>query len=102
MSSSGHWTLRPAAHNDITEIWQHGAACWGPDQADRYADSLFAVFDLLADFPEIARVRSEFTPPARVHPTGAHLVIYWLDGNDVEIIRILHAAQNLMAFLREP
>ena len=74
---------------------------WGADQADRYADGLFAVFDLLAEFPELAREREEFTPPVRIHPSGSHLVIYRPEGQGVEIIRILHAHQNLMAYLNE-
>ncbi|WP_339771088.1 type II toxin-antitoxin system RelE/ParE family toxin [uncultured Pseudosulfitobacter sp.] len=99
MASSGRWSLRPAAQADIADIWQHGAANWGVDQADRYADGLFAVFDLIADFPEMASERVEFTPPVRIHPTGAHLVIYRADGQGVEVIRLRHAAQNLTAFL---
>ena len=74
---------------------------WGSDQADRYADGLFAVFDLLAEFPELAREREEFLPPVRIHPSGSHLVIYRLEGQGVEIIRILHAHQNLTAYLQE-
>ncbi len=101
MPSSGGWILRPAAQADLSEIWRHGAANWGVEQADRYADGLFAVFDLLADFPEMARERRELTPPVRIHPTGAHLVIYRVEGPDVEITRILHAAQNLTAYLSE-
>lgn len=101
MASSGRWTLRPAAQADIANIWQHGAANWGVDQADRHTDGLFAVFDLIGDFPEMARERVEFTPPVRIHPTGAHLVIYRADGQGVEVIRLLHAAKNLTAFLFE-
>ena len=93
--------LRPAARADLAKIWNDGAMTWGADQADRYADGLFAVFDLLAEFPELAREREEFTPPVRIHPSGSHLVIYRPEGQGVEIIRILHAHQNLMAYLNE-
>lgn len=74
---------------------------WSVEQAERHADGLFAVFDLLAEFPEMARERSEFTPPVRIHPSGSHLVIYRQEGQGVEIIRILHAHQDLMAYLQE-
>lgn len=69
------------------------------DQADRYADGLFALFDLIVEFPEIARERTEFSPPVRIHPSGAHLVMYRKTEAGIEIIRILHAHQNLAAFL---
>lgn len=95
------WTLRPTAEADLAEIWQTGAARWGMAQAERYIDGLFVVFDLIARFPDLARERVEFTPPIRIHPTGSHLVIYRTDGPEVEIIRILHARQNLTAYLAE-
>ncbi len=101
MPESEGWTLRPAAESDLSEIWRPGAATWGVEQAERYTDGLFAVFDLLAAFPDMARERTEFSPPVRIHPNGSHLVIYRWDGQGVEIIRILHGHQNLMAYLLE-
>ncbi|SEO20151.1 toxin ParE1/3/4 [Gemmobacter aquatilis] len=101
MPESSGWTLRPAAEADLSEIWLHGADRWGVEQAERYADSLFAVFDLLADFPELARERREVTPPVRIHPSGSHLVLYRLEGQGIEIVRILHSHQNLMAYLQD-
>ena len=101
MPQSSGWVIRPAAEADLTVIWLHGAATWGVEQAERYSDSLFAVFDLLADFPELARERAEFMPPVRIHPSGSHLVIYRSEGQGIEIIRVLHVHQNLMAFLQD-
>lgn len=99
MPENSGWVIRPAAETDLSDIWRHGAGNWGIAQADRYTDGLFALFDLLADFPEMARERGDFTPPVRIHPRGVHLVIYQTDGQGVEIIRILHAHQNLSAYL---
>jgi len=101
MPSRGVFTLRPAARTDLAKIWTEGASTWGMDQADRYTDGLFALFDLLAAFPEMARERTEFTPPVRIHPSDAHLVIYRKEGSGIEIIRVLHARQNLTAYLLE-
>lgn len=95
------WILRPSAKADLSTIWLQGASTWGVEQAERYSDGLFAVFDLLAEFPEMARERAEFSPPVRIHPSVSHLVIYRPEGQGVEIIRILHAHQNLMAYLQE-
>jgi toxin ParE1/3/4 len=57
MPESSGWSLWPAAEADLSDIWLLGAAIWGVEQAERYADGLFALFDLLAEFPEIARAR---------------------------------------------
>ena len=99
MPESSRWVIRPAAEIDLSDIWHDGADNWGIEQADRYADGLFSLFDLLSDFPEMARERSEFSPPVRIHPSGVHLVIYRAEGQGIEIIRILHAHQNLTADL---
>lgn len=101
MPSSSGYVLRPAARADLVKIWNDGATEWGSDPADRYADGLFAVFDLLTKFPELAREREEFLPAVRIHPSGSHLVIYRMEGQGVEIIRILHAHLNLAAYLQE-
>ena len=101
MPGNSGWVIRPAAEADLSGIWLESAASWGVEQAERYADGLFAVFDVLAEFPELARERVEFTPPVRIHPSGSHLVIYRREGQGVEILRILHAHQNLMAYLND-
>lgn len=101
MPGNSGWTIRPAAEADLVDIWLKGATTWGVDQAERYADGPFALFDLLAEFPEMAREREEFTPPVRIHPSGAHLVVFRWKGQGVKIIRILHAHQNLMAYLND-
>lgn len=93
--------LRPAAEADLSGVWLHGAASWSVEQAERYTDGLFAVFDLLAEFPEMARERGEFRPPVRIHLSGSHLVIYRSEEQGIEIFRILHARQNLAAYLHE-
>lgn len=95
------WVFRSAAEADLSAVWLQGAKIWGVEQAERYVDGLFALFALLAEFPEMAREHTEFAPPVRIHPSGSHLVIYRLEGQGIEIIRILHAHQNLMAYLQE-
>ncbi|HKL44853.1 MAG TPA: type II toxin-antitoxin system RelE/ParE family toxin [Roseovarius sp.] len=101
MQSRNGFVLRPAALDDLVEIWEYGASVWGMAQADRYADGLFALFELLAAFPEMARERTELDPPVRIYPSEAHLVIYRREGQGIEIIRFLHARQDLASYLLE-
>lgn len=102
MPERSGWVLRPAAEDDLSKIiWLEGATSSGIEQAERYADGLFALFDLLAQFPEIARERTEFSPPVRINPSGAHLVVYRQVEAGMEIIRILHGHQNLSAYLSD-
>jgi toxin ParE1/3/4 len=101
MPENDGWVLRPAAEADLSNIWREGVASWGAEQAGRYADGLFALFDLLAAFPEIAREHTELSPAVRIHPSGAHLVIYRQTERGIEVIRILHGHQNLAAYLSD-
>lgn len=101
MPANSGWVIRAAAESDLSDIWHYDADNWGIGQADRYVDGLFALFDLFSDFPEMARERAEFSPPVRIHPSGVHLMIYRMEGQGVEIIRILHVHQNLTAYLLE-
>lgn len=95
------WYIRPKAEQDLSDIWFYGAKIWGAERADRYLRGLFGAFDLLADFPQMARERAEFLPPVRMHPTGSHLIIYAVQNDVVEIVRVLHARQDVMTFLGE-
>ena len=97
MSPKTLMTLRltPRAEADLEEVWLYGASEWSADQADRYVDGLVSVLNLLCDMPGIARERTEFYPPVRIHPSGSHLVIYRLDdGGFLDVVRILGGRQD--------
>ena len=98
MADAGY-RLSPTAEADLNDIWLFGTERWSMDQADRYIDSLVTNFEMIADFPQIARERTEFTPPVRVHPTGVHLVIYVVGQGGVTVLRVLHGRQDLLSAL---
>lgn len=86
-------TTRKAAR-DIFDIYVRGAAEFGTVQAERYHANLVAVFDLLAENPRIAHERTELTPPVRVQPFEAHVIIYVVDDRGVLIVRVLHGRRE--------
>jgi len=89
------WKLSRAAEEDLIEIWLYGAKHHGPAQADRYQDSLEGTFALLAQFPELARERSELVPPLRVHPFGSHLILYLVRANgSIFVVRVRHERED--------
>jgi len=91
-------TTRRADH-DIIDIYARGATDFGVDQAERYHAGLIALFDLLARNPDMARERTEFTPPVRLHPYHAHMVVYVHDGDGILIVRVLHGRQDWERYL---
>jgi toxin ParE1/3/4 len=68
--------LTRAAADDLTAIFLEGIEQFGLPQADTYHEGLSAIFAFLADYPHGARLREKISPPVRVHPYKAHLVIY--------------------------
>ncbi|UWR87820.1 type II toxin-antitoxin system RelE/ParE family toxin [Phaeobacter inhibens] len=92
-------TLSLKAQSDLEEIWLYSAQVWGRDQADLYLNTLQSVFETLCDLPELAREYEELSPAVRMHQTGQHVVIYRVQGSQLQIIRVLGARQNWRAVL---
>ena len=78
--------LTRAAVDDLKAIFLEGIEQFGLPQADAYHEGLSAIFAFLADYPHAARLREEISPPVRVHPYKAHLVIYEVDDDDEVIV----------------
>jgi toxin ParE1/3/4 len=93
------YVLRPLAERDIADIWTDGADRWGVAQADRYFDGMVSLFGLLSNQPEIARLRTEFNPPMRLHIYGSHIVIYETVETAIVVIRVLHQRRDILTLL---
>jgi len=90
--------LSLAAEEDVVGIAEAGIRLFGRAQAREYHDELFAVFDLIAANPRMARERHELTPPIRVHAFKAHLVIYVIEGDGgILIVRVRHGHEDWAA-----
>ena len=71
------------------------SACSETLQARRYHDDLFAVLELIAANPRMAREREEISPPVRIHPFKAHLIVYRIEENGtIFVIRIRHGHED--------
>ena len=91
--------LTPAAHGDLSDIWDYTVGRWSAVQAERYLYGLQAAMALLCAAPFVARERAEFAPPVRIHPHKSHLIVYIVEGACLKVVRILHARQNWRAYL---
>lgn len=95
MATDHGFCLSPKAEDDIIAIAEEGVRQFGAAQARKYHDELFAAFDLIAHNPRMARERRELSPPIRIHPFKAHLILYVIDEESgVFIIRIRHAHED--------
>jgi len=89
------FSLTRNARDDLIRIYMEGVELFGIDQAEAYQDRLERTFGLLAESPRIARERREIDPPVRVHPCGAHIIVYTAaaDGG-ILIVRIRHGRED--------
>lgn len=89
------FSISVQAEEDIVSIAEEGIRNFGALVAKRYNDELFALLDLIATNPRMARERHEISPPVRIHTFKAHLVVYRIieDGN-IFVIRIRHGHED--------
>ena len=95
------YRLSPTALKDLDAIWDHTARTWSVGQAETYIRILAADMNLLVQHPQIARERSEIRPPVRLYRSGSHLIIYRIEAEWLQVLRIVHARQNWSALLNE-
>ena len=82
-------TFSPAASADIGAIWDYTAETWGPDQADRYIDTIRDTCLALAK-GELAGRKVEVRAGYLKYPVGRHLVFFRQSAAGTQVIRVLH------------
>jgi toxin ParE1/3/4 len=80
----------PQADSDLDDIWYYIASNSGSfEVADRFIDSIVNRFFLLANHPQMGRVRdTDLRPGLRTFPMGRYLIVYRIQDEDVVILRV--------------
>ncbi|MDP3737790.1 MAG: type II toxin-antitoxin system RelE/ParE family toxin [Hyphomonadaceae bacterium] len=94
------YLLSPAARADILEASRYGDATFGVAQTDLYFADLDRAMQLIAEFPTMARKRTGFRPPVRIHHHGSHYIVYTALKDHVRIVRVLSDQVDLGRHLR--
>jgi toxin ParE1/3/4 len=84
---------------DLEEIYDYGVQHFGVAQSDAYHAELYATLTLLEETPLLARLRAEFTKPVRIHPWRNHAIVYVSEPDQIYIVRLLHATNDMMFHL---
>jgi plasmid stabilization system protein ParE len=91
--------LSPEAANDIEEIWRH-IADDNIEAARRVRMELLHACRHLARNPGIGHRRQDLTTrPVRFWPVYSYLIVYREGGKPLEIVRVLHGARDVGAWL---
>ena len=84
------YKLRPRAKNDLDKIWEHTSENWGRAQARIYLRKIKQACHLVASNPHIGRSREEVLTGLRVFIVEKHMLCYFIDDTQIDVLRILH------------
>ena len=78
------------AEEDIDQIAAHTTRTWGWRQTNHYLAKLEDGFNLLAQNPSVGRPCDSIRPGLRRFEIGKHVVFYFVEPDEILIVRILH------------
>jgi toxin ParE1/3/4 len=82
------------AQTDLDRIWLRIAEDNIP-AADALTVEFISKFLLLGKFPELGPKRDDLVPNFRSFPVRNYLIFYRIIDDGIEIMRVVHGAQNL-------
>ena len=91
----GEIRYTPQAEADLNNIWDYLAENQSEERAESYLLKLELQLELLLAQPMIGRSAEEIRPKLRRFPFQRHVVFYEPILGGLEIIRILHQAQDI-------
>jgi len=82
------------ARQDLEDIWDY-IALDDIDAANQTLDTIYETCETIAEVPHIGRSRDELLPGVRSFPIKKHTIFYRIHNQIIEIVRILHARQDI-------
>lgn len=93
------FVLAPRARADLLDIYEFIAAR-DPHAAERVADRLEDAMLTLASSPKIGKVCDDLGLPTRRFVVERHRIFYVIEGDDIQIVRVIHSRRDLKAALQ--
>jgi toxin ParE1/3/4 len=107
---TAQFRLTEPAIQDIEQIADYIARQSGLNQADseallrsadRFLNKLDAKFVKIAHFPNLGQQRDEILSGLRSFPMDNYLILYMVNGQDVEIFRVVSGYRDLSALFTD-
>jgi len=94
--------LRQEAIDDLNNIWEYTSVRWSENQADTYYAMLKLACQSIGENPGLGKQYHQISPAVFGLIAGKHIVFYQMkDGDEIDIIRILHQRMDLKDRLTE-
>jgi toxin ParE1/3/4 len=82
------------AADDLADIWDY-IADDSEEQADLFIDMIDRKLLLLAEQPNLGRLRGELAENMRSFPVGRYVIFYVVMPSCIQVVRVLHGARDL-------
>lgn len=84
------------AANDLRTIRRYTRKHWGAAQASDYEEAIHVALETLREYPEIGKARDDLRPNLRSHPVLSHVIVYRVDGDTLNVLRIVHQRMDIL------
>jgi toxin ParE1/3/4 len=95
-----HLEIMPAARKDIVNILRYSERTWGQTQQERYREQLENALLNLRCNPTIGLKRNQFFEGCLLHYVGKHVIIFRLQTDTLQVIRVLHQRMKISKHLQ--
>ncbi len=95
------YKLTREAKNDLIAMGSYTFRKWGENKAKEYHYKIQQQFESLLSNPEKGRVRYDLGNGCRTIPIAKHIIIYRINGSNIEILRILHQSMDVENYLED-
>jgi toxin ParE1/3/4 len=90
------YSIAPQAIADLDDVWDYlGIQKDAPAAARRQIEMLFDKFAILAAHPLLGEARNDLGVGLRSFVAGNYVVVYRIAGDEIEIARVAHFAQDI-------
>ena len=88
------FVLSGDAETDMLEIGRYTEKQWDAAQRRKYLEALDNRFSVLAESPDLGRLRNELGTGYRSFREGRHVIFYKRSSTGIIVIRVLHMSMD--------
>jgi len=91
--------LTDAAIDDLRKIREYTLQNWGTHQEELYLTGIWHRFSEVLENPERFRLREDLFPGCRIAAYQSHIILFRVETNTLEVMRVLHGAMDVSRHL---